>query len=89
MNGIWVRSQDKKRLACVSAVWVDGCEVRGTMPFRVSSDSLGYYPTESRALEVLDEIHARIDGTAPPDVIAVGRGYLHPEYRAVYQMPES
>jgi hypothetical protein len=69
MNGIWIRSQDKTTLAFINTLCVEADEdggygISGNKRFYQSDEDndyweyedLGAYPTEARALEVLDEI---------------------------------
>ena len=84
MNGIWVRSQDKRRLDCwehfsTYPIWrgennvfyrekiAGRDDLREVWPvFAEAGDNdycLGDYPTEARALEVLDEIEQFRTGT--------------------------
>ena len=79
MNGIWVRSQCRKMLAFVSYMQTeDDGRLRATHDGAFIT--LGDYPTEARALEVLDEIQGHIDWCIPND----GGQHCNPQ---VYQMP--
>jgi hypothetical protein len=62
--GIWVRTQDKKRLVLANALDCDKSHsYEGDTSYQICAIQekclaflLGTYPTEARALEVLDEI---------------------------------
>ena len=81
MNGIWIRSQDKKRLIFATNVYIDDYG-NFTLVKANSHIRIGEYPTKERALQVLDEIHARI---ASGTIEALETGTWH----IVYIMPES
>lgn len=79
--GIWIRSQDKKRLINTSNLQVFGTCLK-------SSDvnfALGNYKSEERALEVLDQIHNVVARNS-------SRDYLSGKYRVnqnyVFEMPK-
>jgi hypothetical protein len=67
--GIWIRSQDKKQLIKANAFWVGLCgswdlpnkQAEGKFKVQAVIENecefiAGIYPTEERALQVLDEI---------------------------------
>jgi hypothetical protein len=64
MGGIWVRSQDKKRLLLVNALDCDKSHLyKGDVSYSICavhdnclSFLLGSYPTETWALEVINQI---------------------------------
>lgn len=81
---LWIRSQDRKSLKKVC----DLSEHFGNAKYGVYEDvlPLGYYETEERALEVLDEIQRYINGGCKR---FIDTGVYHTskyEYR-VYEMP--
>ena len=60
---LWIRSQNKKTLHKVTKVYISEHQYYGgRIIYRIidSSDVLGIYETEERALEVLDEIQKSI-----------------------------
>jgi hypothetical protein len=72
MNGIWIRSQDRKKLVLASELSVEqdmGRDGFGQYSIPLNSwhvcagRTLGSYPTEARALEVMDEIQKFKQGT--------------------------
>lgn len=91
MGGIWIRSQNKSLYYC------KGFDAPAEKNYAIDKNKayaivgyvsdemqpiLGWYETETRALQVLDEIYARIaNGT----IEAYETGTLH----VVYTMPES
>jgi hypothetical protein len=54
MNGIWIRTQDRKDLILIVEAHVYEKYVNS------EGDTLGFYKTPERALEVLDEIMTAI-----------------------------
>lgn len=58
-NGTWFRSQNKKDLMQCQRICIDHKIISGLVGELVFL--LGQYDTEERAIEVLDEIHRRID----------------------------
>ena len=54
MGGIWIRSQDKKRLVFATNVFID--DYGNFTLVKADSRIIGEYPTKERALQVLDEI---------------------------------
>lgn len=89
MNGIWVRSQDKngpwlivgtKRFVRDEEHPSVGYGIRG---YLICGEiiGLGHYPTETRAIEVQEEIQGFIDWK----VINDGSMYCNP---SVYNMPQ-
>ena len=61
MNGVWIRSQDKKILTNVCQVFVSANgTVRTIVAGGYDSDTIGMYSTQERALQVLDEIQRYI-----------------------------
>lgn len=97
---LWIRSQDKSNLKIVNDIyveeitkdydtWVGNIHSR---PYVVTSDNgnLGFYATEERALEILDEIQnylinstfAKIQNGLGEDINMI------PNPTFVYKMPE-
>lgn len=81
---MWIRSQNKKRLVNVEHVYLD--ELQGASV--ICSEGgvlLGGYESESRALEVLDQIHNVVARNS-------SRDYLSGKYRVfqnnVFEMPK-
>jgi hypothetical protein len=88
MNGIWIRSQDKKRLVFATNVYID--DYGNFTLVKADSRIIGEYPTKKRALQVLDEIHARIaSGTIEAHEGETGTWRKVEKYGVVYIMPES
>ncbi len=88
MNGIWIRSQDKKRLVFATNVYID--DYGNFTLVKADSRIIGEYPTKERALQVLDEIHARIaSGTIEAHEGETGTWHKVEKYGVVYIMPES
>lgn len=52
---LWIRSQDRKRLTVISDLRIYYAEQEDVWVIE-DCDDLGYYKTQERALEVLDEI---------------------------------
>ena len=66
MNGIWIRSQDKTELMCCERIYsqyYDGTNSTKAIFARCYDlqIKIGEYATFTRALQVLDEIHTRIN----------------------------
>jgi len=88
--GIWVRSQDKKRLVFTKALDCDKSHsYDGDTSYQICSIQekclaflLGTYPTEARALEVLDAMQTRIDR------IEMGKAQHAAILWSVFEMPE-
>jgi hypothetical protein len=88
MNGIWIRSQDKKRLVFATNVYID--DYGNFTLVKADSRIIGEYPTKKRALQVLDEIQARIaSGTIEAHEGETGTWRKVEKYGVVYIMPES
>jgi hypothetical protein len=87
MNGIWVRSQDKWGPWLVVGFQPGRCGDEYEITGYISNGhyhQLGVYPTETRALEVLDEIHKILDNNILQIVDEVVRTI---PINTVYQMP--
>lgn len=56
MDGIWIRSQDRKKLIHCKEIWVEDSSVFGSASGEEGYCRLGRYSSEERAVEVLDEI---------------------------------
>lgn len=79
---MWIRSQDIKRLIDANNIGVDR-----NMVFHnngLNCTPLGVYPSEERALGVLDEIHDQLINATQCDIIVNGERITK---LAVYQMP--
>jgi hypothetical protein len=97
MNGIWIRSQDKKRLVFATNVYID--DYGNFTLVKADPRIIGEYPTKERALQVLDEIQAYItsgttevhgSGTIEVRERDTGATWRKVEkYGVVYIMPES
>ena len=97
MGGIWVRTQNKSLYYC------KGFDAPAKKNYAIDKNKayaivgyvsdemqpiLGWYETETRALQVLDEIWARIaSGTI--EVHETGTWHRVEKYGVVYTMPES
>lgn len=57
---LWIRSQDKKLLAKINYVFIQELSYKRKNKYEIQSNNgvLGYYNTQERALEVLDEIQS-------------------------------
>lgn len=97
MNGIWIRSQDKGLYYCIGfdAPVKKNYAPDKSKPFVIAgyvSDEmqplLGWYATEERAVQVLDEIQAVItNGTTEAHEPDTGSWQKVEKYGVVYQMP--
>ena len=98
MNGIWIKSQHKGLYYC------KGFDAPYKKKYSMDKEAyaivgyvsgemqpiLGWYETETRALQVLDEIHARIaSGTIEAHEGETGTWHKVEKYGVVYIMPES
>jgi len=99
MGGIWIKSQHKGLYYC------KGFDVPDKKNYAIDKNKayaivgyvsdemqpiLGWYETETRALQVLDEIHARIaSGTIEAHEGETGTWHKVEKYGVVYIMPES
>jgi hypothetical protein len=75
MNGIWIRSQDRARLIFATRIHIGTSDDKFAVVNHVDEknyDFLAGYATEKQAIDVLDEIHTRINA----------------EPNAVYMMPK-
>jgi hypothetical protein len=86
MNGIWVRSQSRRALVLAASAFVVP-QSDGVWQININStrfhgalvvETVAKYPTEQRALEVLDEIQEQVEQAAR---------YGNPAGAGVYQMP--
>lgn len=88
MNGIWVRTQDKKRLVNCKDIEAVG----GTVISNYDKEDyfkLGVYQTNERALEVLDSIQSHINNGYI--TVTENDGYGRVSTRTindVYEMPK-
>jgi hypothetical protein len=92
MGSIWVRSQDRKSLILAKRLsTISGANGAKVIDKYVDSYSvLGEYPTEERALQVLDEIQGYIAcGTTEAHEGETGTWRKVEKYGVVYIMPES
>ena len=95
--GIWIRAQNKKSLINAQSVHVVQVidkitKKESTAIIEETSTKtilLGEYPTEERAIEVLDYIHRFIqNGTTEAHEISSGCGWTKVEkYGTVYEIP--
>jgi len=85
MNGLWIRSQNKRTLAFVKYIGYDRCDSAEPVITLHSiaggencheTDLLAIYETKERALEVLDEIQAWID-ELEIDTVIIGTTYIN------------
>lgn len=94
MPGIWIRSQDKRILR-----FCNNISINYSAPVEIIADleyytpdtenfiSLGEYATKERAMQVLDEIQARIE-EYKKDEIYIEHGWDDADkLKTVYQMP--
>ena len=99
MNGIWIKSQHKGLYYCKGFdapdkknYAIDKNKAYAIVGY-VSDEMqpiLGWYETETRALQVLDEIHERIaSGTIEAHEGETGTWHNVEKYGVVYIMPES
>jgi hypothetical protein len=100
LNGIWIKSQDKRRLKFVDEILLRDIEkpaAHSDNPFDFVYDhtevnarsndcefTLGYYKSEERALQVLDEIQGHIWESVRA-VTFPNDGYVAP----IYEMPQA
>jgi hypothetical protein len=96
MGGIWVRSQNREELLNVKAVTYQEEDLFGNKNKIIGwvasecSFVIGEYATKERALQVLDEIHARIaSGTIEAHEGETGTWHKVEKYGVVYIMPET
>ena len=99
MGGIWIRSQDKSLYYCKGFIAPDKKNYATdknkayAIVGYVSDEMqpiLGWYETETQALQVLDEIHACIkNGTIEAHEGETGTWHMVEKYGVVYTMPES
>lgn len=88
--GIWIRSQDKKSLINCTDIRVvsykDSCKI---WDYKVD-EVLGTYETESRALEVLDEIQEKLTQNTEYTFESEIANYEKQSIKShfVYQMPK-
>jgi len=83
--GIWIRSQDGKKLVNVNELWRDTKSIYGC--HNTTDDAgfiLGTYADGSEAMQVLDMIERRIEDNACTELAGPeNNGYIRP----VFQMP--
>ena len=58
---IWIRSQDRKVLTVVNSVDIHYNQINYDIWGNDTDYELGTYPTEERAMEVLDDIQSAIE----------------------------
>ena len=88
MNGIWIRSQDKKRLIFATNIYID--DYGSFVLIKANSHIIGEYATKERALQLLDEIQGYIAcGTTEVHEGETGTWRKVEKYGVVYIMPES
>jgi hypothetical protein len=79
MSGIWIRSQDKGDLVFVQNISAYNNKV---VNFHMDDYStLGFYSSQERCLEILDEIQEFI-------IISIHESQQIEKYHTIYQMPE-
>ena len=96
---MWIRTQNKKGLIEAICITCSGCDDR----YRLYADAIGFedyvlgtYPTEARALEVLDEIQENIETRKIADELMLrmieidykNRKEAFKELACVYEMPK-
>ena len=88
---MWIRSQDRKAIINIDVFYIE----KDGRKWMVGSErciNLGTYPTEERALEVLDEIQKEIDGLSTDATIYEAMmstfDLMKCSFKKVYQMPE-
>lgn len=97
---LWIRSQDKSNLKIVNDIyveeitkdydtWVGNIHSR---PYVVTSNNgnLGFYATNERALEVLNEIQNYLEKMGTDEILTDKVGIMNgiKHYGIVYEMPE-
>ena len=100
MSGIWIRTQDKKRLVYCKDIETLGDTVISNYD-KEDYFKLGKYETGGRAIEVLDDIQEHIETRVVSDWLMVDMfklpvdTYTHEEYKdklkklsCVYEMPK-
>ena len=60
MDGIWIRSQDRKTLIKCKEIWVEGNKIYGSASGEEAYVALGEYSDSNRALGLLDYIESNI-----------------------------
>lgn len=84
MNGIWIRTQDKKRLVNCKDIEVIDCIVISNYD-KQDYFKLGVYQTNERALKVLDEIQKVIEQNQ-----TIMYEYVHSESKKIeYTYPQN
>ena len=64
---LWITTQDKQSLICVKEVTVNGKKLVGVIGSATLGDwskDLGKYESNERALEILHDIFAKIEGSS-------------------------
>ena len=86
---LWIRSQDKTMLCKPQYI-----ELQGTNEIAMGDINIGYrcvatYKSKERALEVLDEIQTKLDGSGklPSNITDVSKQVFIPPFM-VYEMPK-
>lgn len=96
MSGIWIRSQNKEVLLYSGKLQYANNDSKHLIisvenVTKDGTDALvvGEYPTEERAIEVLDEIQSVIaKGTTEAHELDTGRWCKVEKYGVIYQMPQ-
>lgn len=81
MNGIWIRSQDRKKLLIVNEIRI----MHHDITIFCGSEIVGTYSTEEKAIKVLDKIAKFIEKVSITSVNSDNDTY--PVFVQVFKMP--